>query len=153
MYIFRVHNTTTQSIILDIYFLTYHKAQSELEASKIVLKGALDNTDINFIQCEPSTHANPQMNIFHLAKCINLKPFHEYVIPFKANSPVTGDGFIILHGSLNKLQVAVVCCVTVYQCTHSIQSNESYSCKRLLKGTKIAIACNITGVLKHNINL
>ena len=78
-----------------------------------MLRSALHDTDINFIKTEPSTHATPQISVFHLAK--TMKPIHEYVIPVKANSPVdTGECFLILHGSLNKLQVAGAWCVTTF---------------------------------------
>ena len=147
VYPFIVLDTITQSVILGIDFLTHHKASIELEASKMVLKSSSGDTVINFIQTEASMQAGTQVSVLRLERSVTLKPFHEYVIPVKAKSPVSGDCFLIPHDSLNKVQIAGACCVSNVANAHTVfrVMNPMAARKKLRKGTQVAIACRLNG--------
>ena len=98
--------------------------------------------------------AGTQVSVLRLERSVTLKPFHEYVIPVKAKSPVSGDCFLIPHDSLNKVQIAGACCVSSVANAHTVfrVMNPMAARKRLRKGTKVAIACRLnSGQTQHKL--
>ena len=141
VYQFCVLSSMTQSVILGMNFLKDHQAQIKIGESKIVLQSQSGDVQVHFIQ--GGCISDSRNKVLQLAKSVTLKPYHEYVVPLRASISLSGEHLLIPHDSLfPRFQIAGAYCVSNISNGQTVfrLMNPTSQKKRLLRGTKIALA-------------
>ena len=141
VYQFCVLSSMTQSVILGMNFLKDHQAQIKIGESKIVLQSQSGDVQVHFIQS--GCFSDSRNKVLRLAKSVTLKPYHEYVVPLRASIYLNGEHLLIPQDSLfPRFQIAGAYCVSNISNGQTVfrLMNPTSQMKRLLRGTKIALA-------------